>query len=62
MTKSPETRDPHSIKKEPKFAKCRVCHEYFYAETIAGARDACVEHALDQHPDWDPSTVCYYPD
>ena len=34
----------HSVTKEPKFCKCRLCHEYFYADTIAAARVACTEH------------------
>lgn len=50
----------HSIKHEPKFCKCRVCHEYFYADTIAEARQACQTHA-ENHPDWG-ETVCYCPD
>lgn len=28
---------PHMVKKEPKFCRCRVCHEHFYADTIAEA-------------------------
>lgn len=51
----------HSVKKEPKFCKCRVCHEYFYAETIAQAHNACREHAKEQHPDWGV-TACFCPD
>lgn len=35
----------HSIKREPKFCRCRVCHEHFYADTIAEAKQACLEHA-----------------
>ncbi|HEX22044.1 MAG TPA: hypothetical protein ENH21_01285 [Chromatiales bacterium] len=45
-----------SIKKEPKFCRCRVCHEHFYAETIREAREACHEY-----PGWEPVT-CFCPD
>ena len=51
----------HSVTKEPKFCKCRVCHEYFYADTIAAARVACTEHGKRFHPDWHV-TNCYCPD
>jgi hypothetical protein len=51
----------HSVTKEPKFCKCRVCNEYFYADTIAAARIACVEHGDRFHPDWHV-TNCYCPD
>ena len=51
----------HAIKHEPKFCKCRVCHEYFYAETITEARQACQAHASENHPDWGV-TCCYCPD
>lgn len=51
----------HSFKREPKFCRCRVCHEHFYAETIDEARQACQEHAAEQHPDWG-ETVCFCPD
>jgi hypothetical protein len=31
--------------KEPEFCRCRLCHEYFYADTIAQAPgDVAVEH------------------
>lgn len=52
---------PHSLKKEPKFCRCRVCHEHFYAETISAARQACLAHAKAQHPEWG-ATVCFSPD
>lgn len=52
---------PHSPVKEPKFCRCRLCHEYFYADTIAQAHAACTEHAKRFHPDW-PVTACYCPD
>jgi len=51
----------HSVAKEPKFCKCRLCHEYFYADTIAAARFACEEHGRRFHPDWHV-TNCYCPD
>jgi len=51
----------HSIKKEPKFCRCRVCHEHFYAETIREARQACHEHGRREHPGWEPVT-CFCPD
>ena len=51
----------HSVKREPKFCRCRVCHEHFYAETIAEAQQACLEHASAQHPDWG-ETACFCPD
>lgn len=46
----------HTIKKEPKCCRCRVCHEHFYGETIEEARQACKEH-----PNWGV-TVCFCPD
>ena len=52
----------HSSVKEPKFCKCRVCHEYFYAGTIAEAREACLAHGNKEHPKWGQTTVCYCPD
>ena len=52
----------HSNVKEPKFCKCRVCHEYFYAGTIAEAREVCLAHGREEHPDWGQTTVCYCPD
>ena len=51
----------HSVKKEPKFCRCRVCHEHFYANTIAEAAEACREHSRAQHPDWGV-TACFCPD
>lgn len=49
------------VKTEPKFCRCRVCHERFYGETIDAARQACLDHAFEQHPDWGTS-ACYCPD
>ena len=46
---------------EPKFCRCRVCHEYFYADTIEEARRACLDHGASAHPDWGV-TVCFCPD
>ena len=57
----PQEQPPHHVKTEPKFCRCRVCHEHFYGETIAEAREACLEHAGALHPDWGPA-VCYCPD
>jgi hypothetical protein len=51
----------HSRAKEPKFCRCRLCHEHFYAETIAQARAACQAHAKQMHPNW-PVTACFCPD
>jgi hypothetical protein len=51
----------HSIKKEPKFCRCRVCHEHFYGKTIAEAHVACFDHARREHPDWG-DTACFCPD
>jgi hypothetical protein len=51
----------HSVKKEPKFCRCRACHEHFYGETVAEARQACVEHGRRDHPEWGPE-ACYCPD
>ncbi len=51
----------HSVKKEPKFCRCRVCHEHFYADTIARAQQACREHGQAVHPDWG-EMACYCPD
>ena len=56
-----KTPAQHSLKKEPKFCRCRVCHEHFYADTIAAARQVCLDHASVQHPDWG-DTVCFSPD
>ncbi len=50
-----------SVTKEPKFCRCRVCHEHFYGETIAQAREACLEHAYTEHPEWE-EVACYCPD
>jgi hypothetical protein len=61
VTEPKKDRIPHSVTKEPKFCKCRLCHEYFYADTIAGARSACLEHGARFHPDWHV-TNCYCPD
>ena len=51
----------HIIKHEPKFCKCRVCHEYFYADTLTETRQACQTHATENHPSWG-ETACYCPD
>lgn len=59
-TKNPDT-GKHSIKREPKFCKCRLCHEYFYADTIDEARQLCLAHIEQLHPDWTESG-CYCPD
>ena len=48
-------------KVEPKFCRCRACHEHFYAETIAEARRACHQHAVEAHPSWGVS-ACFCPD
>ena len=48
----------HYVKKEPKFCKCRLCHEYFYAETLKEAQEACQAHANSAHPGWEVS-ACY---
>ena len=59
---SNEKKHPeHFIKKEPKFCRCRVCHEHFYGETIKEASRACHEHSKKEHPDWDV-TACFCPD
>ena len=50
-----------SIKKEPKFCRCRVCHEHFYGETIVDARKACLAHAAQEHPEWGDS-ACFCAD
>ncbi len=61
-TMTDEKQQPeHYIKKEPKFCRCRVCHEHFYGETIKEARQACREHGHKEHPDWGV-TVCFCPD
>jgi|OpeIllAssembly_1097287.scaffolds.fasta_scaffold1732359_1 hypothetical protein len=51
----------HTLKKEPKHCRCRICHAHFYGETIAEARAACHAHAAGQHPEWGES-ACYCPD
>lgn len=51
----------HSVVKEARFRKCRLYHEYSYADTIASARTACLEHGERFHPDWHV-TNCYCPD
>ncbi len=51
----------HSVKKEPKFCRCRQCYEHFYADTMDAARQACEEHVAVQHPDWGEA-VCFCPD
>lgn len=51
----------HFVKKEPKFCRCRVCHEHFYGETIAEARKQCLEHGNREHPQWGDS-ACFCPD
>lgn len=61
MTEPPRIAPQHTIKTEPKFCKCRVCHAYFYAETIDEAQHACLEHGKQAHPDWGV-TVCFCPD
>ena len=52
---------PRSPAKEPKFCRCRVCHEHFYADTVVEARQACREHGRVFHPDWGDS-ACFCPD
>jgi hypothetical protein len=54
-------QEHHYIKKEPKFCKCRLCHEYFYAETLDEAQRACQAHANSEHQGWELS-ACYCPD
>lgn len=61
MSTTNEPPPKHSIKAEPKFCRCRVCHEHFYGDTIAEAHRACQDHAREQHPDWGQS-ACYCPD
>jgi uncharacterized protein YqfB (UPF0267 family) len=56
-----QTPPAHWVKKQPKYCRCRVCHEHFYGETIAEAHRACVAHAEQTHPDWGDSS-CYCPD
>ncbi len=47
--------------REPKFCRCRVCHAHFEADTIAEAREACLDHAYAEHPEWE-EVACYCPD
>ena len=61
MTDTTPDSNHHSIKREPKFCKCRLCHEYFYAETIDQAREQCQSHIVEHHPNW-TETGCYCPD
>lgn len=61
MTDTPTPLPEHSIKTEPKHCRCRICHEHFYADTIAAAREACLAHAEQEHPEWG-TTACYCPD
>jgi hypothetical protein len=56
-----DSPEGHFVAHEPKFCKCRVCQEYFYADTIEKAREACLSHATEAHPDWGV-TVCFCPD
>lgn len=60
-TKTPRQPMKHSVKKEPKFCRCRVCHEHFYGETIEQASLACHEHGNKEHPDWG-EMACFCPD
>lgn len=50
-----------SVVREPKFCRCRICHEHFYGETVAEAHRACLAHRRKAHPDWADAT-CYCPD
>lgn len=60
MAEPPRPQELH-LKTEPKFCRCRVCHERFYGDTIAEARQACLDHAFEAHPAWGTS-ACYCPD
>jgi acetyl-CoA carboxylase beta subunit len=51
----------HYVKKEPKFCKCRLCHEYFYGQDLKEAQQACQAHAESAHPGRERS-ACYCPD
>jgi hypothetical protein len=62
MTGANPSGPRHSPTKEPKFCRCRVCREYFYADTIEAARVECLAHGVSEHPGWDHDTVCYCPD
>jgi hypothetical protein len=57
-----EPQSKHYIKKEPKFCRCRVCHEHFYGETIEEAHQACLAHGSVEHPEWEETTACFCPD
>ena len=59
MTQKKQPLAPPAAK-EPKFCRCRVCHEHFYAETIAEARKACLDHGAREHPEWGDS-ACFCP-
>ena len=61
MSAHSERPEGHFVAHEPKFCRCRVCHEYFYADTIEEAREACVAHGRETHPTWGV-TVCFCPD
>jgi hypothetical protein len=61
MPSSKPAAAPSSPVKEPKFCRCRLCHEHFYGATIAQARAACARHARQLHPGWRVS-ACYCPD
>ena len=56
-----EEKEHHYVAHEPKFCRCRVCHEHFYGETIEEARVACTEHGKEAHPSWGTS-ACFCPD
>ncbi len=61
MSQREPEKGKHYVAHEPKFCKCRLCHAYFYADTIEEARAACHEHAKNEHPTWGDST-CFWPD
>jgi hypothetical protein len=58
---SEQVNEHHYVTHEPKFCRCRVCHEHFYGDTVAEARAACLAHAEEAHPDWG-SSACFCPD
>lgn len=58
MSEQHDKPEGHYIAHEPKFCKCRVCHEYFYTGTIDEARRACLAPGAEAHPDWGV-TVCF---
>jgi len=60
-TDSQRENGTHSVAREPKFCRCRLCHAHFYGETITEARRACLEHQREEHPEWSDA-VCYCPD